>query len=384
MRSSLATSSRDNDEMTKTGAAARVRSLTGLLALGLMTGAVATPSGMAQSAGLEPAAGLPQTAVAAASLGDVAPIGSKPAAFSPERASFSVRFRDILTPYRVFLLTAVPGERVRLEIVEAGPTASDYRVEAKGGSATREARRFWTWEAPAVPGTYRISVRRNAVAGSGNTGAGRPLASDAITLNAVVMVPTDRLEDGKMGGYRIGEFPQTPYRDLPQYLPPRGLIPLANGADLQVSPHFTLAQFPCKGPPGYPKFVVLSEKLLLKLELLLERANEAGIASPTFQVLSGFRSPWYNANIGRPRYSRHIYGDAADIYVDNDGDGRMDDLNGDGQIDLADATVLHRIVEQMDGSVETAHLIGGLGQYPTTSNHGPFIHVDTREFRARW
>jgi hypothetical protein len=28
--------------------------------------------------------------------------------------------------------------------------------------------------------------------------------------------------------------------------------------------------------------------------------------------------------------------------------------------------------------------VGGLGIYGTTSTHGPFIHVDTRGFRARW
>ena len=303
--------------------------------------------------------------------------------FAPERASFSVRFRDIVNPYRLFLMTAVPGERVRLEVVGGFP-AGQYVLEASAGTAERLSGRAWTWRAPAKPGTYRVVIRREAASGSSNAGGGRPAAEDAITLNAVVMVPMETLAGGEVHGYRVGDFPQEPYRDLPQYLPPRGFIPLTPAGDLQVSPHFTLAQFPCKGPPGFPKYVVLSEKLLLKLELLLERANQAGIEAPTFQVLSGFRSPWYNANIGQPRYSRHIYGDAADIYVDSDRDGRMDDLNGDGRIDLADANVLHRLVEEMDGAAKTTHLIGGLGQYPTTPNHGPFIHVDTREYRARW
>ncbi len=307
-----------------------------------------------------------------------------PASFASERATFSVRFRDIVNPYRVFLMTAVPGERVRLEVVDGSSLGGRYSLEADVGTVERLSDDAWAWHAPAQEGTYRVVIRRQATSGSGNAGAGRPAAGDGITLNAVVMVPMETLERGTVDGYRVGDFPQEPYRDLPQYLPPRGFIPLTPVGDLQVSPHFTLAQFPCKGPPGFPKYVVLSEKLLLKLELLLERANRAGVEAPTFQVLSGFRSPWYNANIGRPRYSRHIYGDAADIYVDNDADGRMDDLNGDGRIDLADATVLHRLVEEMDGAAETAHLIGGLGQYPMTPNHGPFIHVDTREYRARW
>jgi hypothetical protein len=294
--------------------------------------------------------------------------------FASERASFSVQFRDIVTPYKVFLLTAVPGEDVRLSVLMDGPMPGSFAVEATAGMVVRADAREWVWHAPEQPGTYRITLRPKDAT----------KAADVMTLNAVVMIPMARNIDGRVHGYRVGDFPQEPYRELPQYLPPRGFIPLTPEGDLQVSPHFSLSQFPCKGPDGYPKYVVLSEKLLLKLELLLERANAAGIAAPTFQVLSGFRSPWYNAGIGRPRYSRHIYGDAADIFVDNDGDGRMDDLNRDGRVDVTDAGMLLRLVEQMDGSADTEHLIGGLGQYPTTSNHGPFIHVDTREYRARW
>ena len=51
-----------------------------------------------------------------------------------------------------------------------------------------------------------------------------------------------------------------------------------------------------------------------------ERA--AGIDASTFRILSGYRTPFYNRSIGNEtHYSRHVYGDAADIYVDEDGDG---------------------------------------------------------------
>lgn len=61
----------------------------------------------------------------------------------------------------------------------------------------------------------------------------------------------------------------------------------------------------------------------------------------------------------------------------------MDDLNGDGPVDVRDATVLYDIVEGMGGDDQIAQLRGGLGPYPTTPSHGPFIHVDTRLYRAR-
>jgi len=304
--------------------------------------------------------------------------------FTTERASFSVQYRDIVTPYKLFLLTALPGEDVRLRVLTDGVMPGEFSAEATAGEVSRVSGSEWAWRAPAKPGTYRIVVRRTTPSGSARSSGTVIKAADIMTLNAVVLIPMARNVRGLVHGYRVGDFPQEPYRDLAQYLPPRGFLPLTPESDLRVSPHFNLSQFPCKGPDGYPKYVVLSEKLLLKLELLLERANAAGVVAPTFQVLSGFRSPWYNAGIGRPRYSRHIYGDAADIYVDNDGDGMMDDLNRDGRVDVADASMLHRLVEQMDGSTEMKHLIGGLGQYPTTANHGPFIHIDTREYRARW
>jgi len=36
--------------------------------------------------------------------------------------------------------------------------------------------------------------------------------------------------------------------------------------------------------------------------------------------------------------------------------------------------------------VEAAHpeTIGGAGVYTAASGHGPFIHIDTRGYRARW
>jgi len=88
---------------------------------------------------------------------------------------------------------------------------------------------------------------------------------------------------------------------------------------------------------------MLRERLLLKLEMLLEEAKRLGLSVTTFQILSGCRTPYYNQSIGNEtRYSRHLYGDAADIYVDEDGDGSMDDLDGDGREDLDDAEVFRR------------------------------------------
>jgi hypothetical protein len=77
-----------------------------------------------------------------------------------------------------------------------------------------------------------------------------------------------------------------------------------------------------------------------------------------------------------------MFGDAADVFVDNDGDGRMDDLNHDGRVDHRDARVILDAAERVEGL--HPELRGGVGVYRATSSHGPFAHVDVRGWRARW
>jgi len=55
----------------------------------------------------------------------------------------------------------------------------------------------------------------------------------------------------------------------------------------------------------------------------------------------------------------------------------MDDLNADGRSDVRDAEVLYRLFDE-------AQERGGMGKYRPTAAHGPFVHVDIRDRRARW
>jgi hypothetical protein len=104
------------------------------------------------------------------------------------------------------------------------------------------------------------------------------------------------------------------------------------------------------------------------------------------QVLSGFRTPEYNLELGdesgRARDSRHQFGDAADVIIDNDGNGRMDDLNGDGRVTFADVRVVLAAVERVER--EYPDLVGGTGLYHSNGPSGPFAHIDVRGEKARW
>jgi uncharacterized protein YcbK (DUF882 family) len=169
---------------------------------------------------------------------------------------------------------------------------------------------------------------------------------------------------------------------------PRGFIKVTKAtASTRVSEHFCLGDFLTKDQPNiWPKYLVLDLKLIDKLELLIEALFEAGHPVKGLHIMSGFRTPRYNAlDVGpgnRSAISRHMYGDAADVYPDDDGDGQLDDLNGDGHVDLADVQIVADAAEKVERKYPD--LAGGIGIYPATAAHSANVHVDTRGKRARW
>ena len=294
-----------------------------------------------------------------------------PSAFPGALAGFTVDFAGERIPYRVFGVYVMPGKSVSVEVVDGDDAG--YAFEAESGTVAAKTGRKWRWTPGRGPGLARLTVN------------GLP-SGRSMTLNAFVMVPLSQVKKGMLNGYRIGDYPAVPLRQLPIYRAPVGLVEVTpENEETQIAPHFRLKQFLCKQDGGYPKYVALRARLLLKLELILAAVNEAGIQASTFAILSGYRTPAYNRDIGNVKYSRHLWGDAADIYVDErPADGNMDDLNSDGVIDYRDAAVLYEIIDGMFGRPWYEPFTGGLGRYRKTRNHGPFVHTDTRGFRARW
>lgn len=207
--------------------------------------------------------------------------------------------------------------------------------------------------------------------------------------------PLSEKQNGRVGLYYIGNWPgekgrvSTPRKAPPdRYRPPSGFIEVTQqNADTRVSDHFALRDFLTHDQASvWPKFLVLQMRNVDKLELVLSDLQSRGIDVSGVRVMSGFRTPQYNKGGGntggRAGLSRHMYGDAADIFIDSNHDGVMDDLNHDGRSTIDDA----RVVSQAVDRVEAAHpeLIGGAGVYPAESGHGPFIHIDSRGYRARW
>jgi hypothetical protein len=294
--------------------------------------------------------------------------------FDARTAGFAIVFHGERLAYRDTSVVVMPGEAV---IFDAAGPAGEYTLKTDHGIAVQQSARRFRWTAPARPGTYELSFR----------GPGKREAHDDIVVHAFVMVPAAKVRNGLLNGYRIGHYPSTPLKGNPMYLPPRGFIEVTKeNQDTKVSPHFTLKQFLCKqGAAGaFPKYVVLKERLPLVLEAVLARVNELGVKVDTLNVMSAYRTPYYNHAIGDVKYSMHQWGSAADVYVDPQKKNRMEDLNRDRSVDIQDAKFLYDEIERMLSTKEHRRLDGGLGYYPATSAHPPFVHVDVRGTAARW
>jgi hypothetical protein len=207
-----------------------------------------------------------------------------------------------------------------------------------------------------------------------------------LTLTLVNLVPYSHMRNGFLDGYRIGDYLPKPLKGLLSYSVPKGFIRLtAANADLWISDHYRLRDFQCK-LDGASKFLIVRPEALMKLELLQHTlAALHGLTFDRFTIMSGYRTPYYNSMIGNETgYSRHLYGDAMDIYIDRDHSGAMDDINRDGKVDSEDARFLMRVAESIDNSREWGWLKGGAGIYKANSAHGPYLHLDARGYVARW
>jgi hypothetical protein len=264
-----------------------------------------------------------------------------------------------------------------------------------------------TWQAPAEVGGGVLTLRVAGAEGWEN----------ALSVPVQVLAPFERIVAGRLDGYRIGRYPLTkriPDKPESDYSPPPGFVRLPETGDrVAVSPRFFANDFVCKQRhSGGDKYVAVDPKLLRFLEAITDRVEAEGFrcaAGPSvghaqielasftpatrvapeapgrpILVMSGYRTPAYNRSLGNVKMSRHQYGDAADILIDADGDQVMDDLNRDGRLDGQDAIQLAEWIEELWQRPEFAVRPGGLGVYNSGGDHGPFVHVDVRGWRARW
>lgn len=273
-----------------------------------------------------------------------------------------------------------------------------WTVALNGQSLIGQQSHLFYGTAPKEPGLYTMEITgrqkwRQATAMVPKATEGEREEKTRQSLLVIILHPFSRLTDGFIDQFPLGFYPngQEPLLKtvsktlLPLYLPPRGFIQVTpENQGVSVSRHFRLQDFMCRFKTPFPHYMALSPDLLLKLELLTLKLQamlgpEAGLT-----ILSGFRTPWYNLSVSSALWSRHIYGDAADVtIIGSSQDGSPDDSNHRGPNTLEDLTLLAGMIEDIER--ETG-LVGGLGLYDWGENkgHRPFLHIDTRGVKARW
>jgi uncharacterized protein YcbK (DUF882 family) len=273
----------------------------------------------------------------------------------------------------VRVLFALPGEPVVYPVELRGdpsglsyawvPFADTGAVQAVLAASARplEAR----FEAPPSPGFYRLALTK---------GDERVLVDGPVLS---VMVPFSAKLGSTLNGYRIGTYVAEKLGARAEQAPPGFVEIEEDEIDLPLTKHLRLSDFLSHDDQErWPRYAALDVRLLDKIELVvteIERLSGKVEETPmALDVHSGFRTPIHNRRVQRAaRDSRHQYGDAADIAIDG---------NGDGRISFADTRIVAKAVE----AVEQAHpdLVGGMGLY----NRGTasYVHIDARGKRARW
>ena len=218
--------------------------------------------------------------------------------------------------------------------------------------------------APANPGFYRLALY---------SGAMRKLVD---SLSLAVLVPFAEKNGSSLNGYRIGFYRGERARGGRPDLP-AGFVEIDSvNLDLPVSDRLRLGDFVSHDYQStWPRYAAVDPRLLDKIELVLDEIESwdgAKRANVALDVRSGFRTPLHNRRVPRSALdSRHQFGDALDLAVD---------ANYDGRVSSADTKLVSLAVE----IVERAHpdLVGGMGIY--TRRGQAYVHIDARGQRVRW
>lgn len=276
----------------------------------------------------------------------------------------------------VKLLFAMPGERVEFPLAVGGdPAILSYEWTSLRGSETgfvSQPLNGAEVSTPLLPGFYYLTLIR---------GEDRQIIREPAVA---IMRPFQEKLGTMLNGYRIGTYLAEKLRgQRAEKEHPDGFLEVyPQHLDLAISKHLRLRHFLTHDDQKdvWPKYVALNPRLLDKLELILAELEmhrgEVGAvqASLDLDVHSGFRTPAHNRNVRlAARDSRHQYGDAADVVVDANGNGRIDGTD-------------HRLVVAAVEAVERTHpdLAGGLGVYTSRRYSRPYVHIDARGKRSRW
>jgi uncharacterized protein YcbK (DUF882 family) len=266
----------------------------------------------------------------------------------------------------VRLQLRMPGERFEFPLeVGAAPDALRYHwlraTDSLPLTLVTAMSLGSTVTAPDRAGFYRLEV----------FAPDRRVIVDSVVVG--VLLPFSAKRGSSMNGYRIGNYNWERERGDATAPPPGFVEVTPETAEMAVSTHLRLSDFITHdGQESWPRYVALDPRILDKVELVLRYLGSRD-HDMRVSVHSGFRTPLHNRRVPRAANdSRHQYGDAADLAIDVDGDGRVTYL---------DVLAVARAVERVER--DHPELAGGLGLY---GNRGtaPYVHIDVRGQIKRW
>ncbi len=225
---------------------------------------------------------------------------------------------------------------------------------------------------PEQPGLYRLALS--------TAGATRRLVQ-GVTVG--VLVPFEEKQGRSLNGYRMGMWRGERHASAKAPLPAGFLEVHERDLDRPLTRHIRVSDFLTHDNQSvWPRYLAVDARALDKLELVLAQLEidqgtvAVGGEAPRFamEVRSGFRTPFHNAQVpGSARDSRHQSGEALDVAIDADRDGRFT---------RKDLVMVVRAIEE----VEAAHpeLVGGIGMYLSRKFSSPYVHMDVRGDHVRW
>lgn len=261
---------------------------------------------------------------------------------------------------------ALPGLPVDYPIeVQGGLDQVTYAWIARGDSVpTGQPRSLVNGLiAPDAPGFYSLQLTLD---GESRVVSDPPLA---------VLVPRSEKKGSVLNGYQMGFYRGDRARGSDPEAP-AGFVRIdTTDLDIPITGHLRLADFLSRDNQStWPRYAAVDPRLLDKLELILAEIGTwtgSGNDPVPFDVHSSFRTPQHNRLVrSAARDSRHQLGDAIDVAID---------ANRDGRVNSKDAKLVSMAVD----IVERSHpdLVGGMGIYARVNS---YVHIDARGIKVRW
>jgi hypothetical protein len=255
---------------------------------------------------------------------------------------------------------ALPGDT--LELTSEGRYAWSF---GSGSPLTAEGSSV-AWTAPRSHGITRLT-----------------LSDSSSVTQYTIIIP---VEGCRWRTTTLNSFPVGLYGDgnTREHLPGQFIELREADRGARVSTHLTLGEFLGHTEGEYPQYIVLDLELVDKLEALVAEAGEHYPEPLDVNVMSGYRTPAYNREIGNETdFSAHLYGKAADIWMEGfPPNNLMDDMDRNKRVDVSDGEFLVEMVRVLEARGTVC--VGGASAYRWTPQHGPFVHVDVRGRPATW